>query len=310
MINKVSVLLLLVILSITTFTSCNGTSTATTGLVTITDDLGRMVTLTSNNPQRIVSLAPSNTEILFALGLGDRIVGVTEYCNYPEEAKSKPKIGGYSDPNIEALVAAKPDLILGTEAQSEAVYAQIESKGLPIIGIYPRSINDILSSITMIGKITGKEKEAAKLTESMEKRIHSVIDKTNDLSADMKLRTFYIVWNDPLMSAGKGTFINELIEKAGGTNIFANLEYYPVVSLEDVLMANPQVIIAGSGMGEGADLPLQFALMEDRLEETDARKNERVYSVNTDIVGRPGPRIVDALEDFLAAIHPELRNQP
>jgi iron complex transport system substrate-binding protein len=293
-------------------TSCGKTpeSTAAASTAVITDQLGRTVTLTTNNPQHIISLAPSNTEILFALGLGDRIIGVTDFDNYPPEAKTKPSVGGYTDPNIEKIIASEPDLILGTEAQSADTYQQLESKGLTVVALSPQTLDDVLATITLLGKITGKAKEAAKLTAAMQKRIKAVTDKTSKLSPDMKPRVFYIIWNDPLMTAGAGTFIDELINKAGGTNIAGDLTSYPTISLENVLTANPQVIIAGSGMGEGEDLPYKYATTEPRLQGTAARQNNRVYSINTDIIGRPGPRIIDALESFLADIHPELRDQP
>lgn len=311
MFKKIGVISLAIAVFAGLLASCAQTpATTSSSPNVITDQLGRTVTLSTLNPQRIISLAPSNTEILFALGLGDRVVGVTDFDNYPPEAKTKPSIGGYTTPNIEEIVAKEPDLILGTEAQSEDIYRQLESKGLTVVAISPKTLDDVIASINLIGKITGADKEAAKLTASMQKRIKAVTDKTSKLSQDIKPHVFYVIWNDPLMTAGKGTFIDELINKAGGINIAGDLESYPTISLETVLTDNPQVIIAGAGMGEGEDLPFTFATTEPRLQGTDARQNNRVYSINTDIIGRPGPRIVDALEDFLADIHPELVNQP
>ena len=311
LVKKIGILILILSLFIPVITSCSGSATTTnSGPATITDQLGQTVTLATTHPMRIVSLAPSNTEILFALGLGDRVVGVTDYDDYPPEAKSKPSVGGYVDPNIEVLVSMKPDLILGTEAQPASTYKEIQDEGLTIVGISPKTIDQILDSITLIGKITGTEKEAKTLTDSMQKRIKAVTDKTAKLTADQKPKVFYVVWNDPLMTAGKDTFIDELITDAGGVNIFGDQESYPTVSIENVIAANPQIIIAGSGMGAGADVPYQYATNETLLKDTDARVNNKVFGVDTDITGRPGPRIVDALEQFLADIHPELRNQP
>jgi len=310
LVKKIGIFFLALILLTPVIASCSVAATTTSGPVTITDQLGQTVTLTTTHPQRIISLAPSNTEILFALGLGDRVVGVTDFDDYPPEAKSKPSVGGYVDPNMEKLVSLQPDLILGTEAQSDATYKQIRDKGMTIVGISPKTLDETLASITLIGQITGAEKQAKTLTDSMQKRIKAVTDKTAKLSADQRPRVFYVVWNDPLMTAGQGTFIDELITKAGGVNIFGSQPSYPTISLENVIAANPQVIIAGSGMGEGEALPYQFAANETRLKDTDARINNRVFGVDTDITGRPGPRIVDALEQFLADIHPELRDQP
>jgi iron complex transport system substrate-binding protein len=273
--------------------------------MTITDQLGRTVTLKTNSPQRIISLAPSNTEILFALELGDRIAGVTDYCNYPPEAKTKPSIGNYNSPNIEEIIAKEPDLVLATEVH-ETTIAQLESRGITVVALSPKTIDEVIDSITMVGKITGQEKEAASLVADMQKRIKAVTDKTSKLSESQKPRVFYIFWQDPIWTAGAGSFEDELIQKAGGVNIAHDLNGYAAISLETVINDNPQVIIAGVDMGTGKDSPLLFVQDEDRLQDVDARQNERIYGTNMDIVGRPGPRIVDALEEFLKLIHPEL----
>jgi iron complex transport system substrate-binding protein len=272
--------------------------------IKITDQLGRTVTLKTSSPQKIISLAPSNTEILFALGLGDRIVGVTDFCNYPPEAATKPSIGNYNSPNIEEIIAKEPDLVLATEVH-ETTIAQLESRGITVVALSPKTIDEVIDSITMVGKITGQEKEAASLVADMQKRIKAVTDKTSKLSESQKPRVFYIFWQDPIWTAGGGTFEDALIKMAGGINIAHDLNGYVAISLETVINDNPQVIIAGIGMGTGEDLPLQFVQTESRLQDVDARKNERIYGTNMDIVGRPGPRIVDALEEFLKLIHPE-----
>jgi iron complex transport system substrate-binding protein len=270
-----------------------------------TDQLGRAVTLVSN-PQRIVSIAPSNTEILFALGLGERIVGVTKFCNYPPEATEKPEVGDFNSPNIEEVVAMAPDLILAANIHKDKVIPQLEAKGLTVFALSPKTVDEVLEAITLIGKITGKDKAAADLVKNMRSRIKAVTDKTGKLSEVQKPRVFYAVWHDPLMTAGSETFIDELIYKAGGINIAHDLKDYADISLETVIVANPEVMVAGVGMGEGEDLPLQFITKEERLQDTEARQNNRIYSINTDLVGRPGPRIVDALEEFARIIHPEL----
>lgn len=273
---------------------------------TITDQLGRTVTLETATPQRIVSLAPSHTETLFALGIADRVVAVTDYCNYPPEAQEKPSIGGFSTPNIEEVVALDPDLILATKIHEDKVIAQLESKGLTVVAVDPVTIDDVIASITLIGKVTGAEKAAADLLADMQSRIKAVTDKTGGLTESQKPKVVYIVWHDPLMAAGSGTLHDELIRMAGGINIAGDLDSYADISLETVLVANPQVMIAGVGMGTGEDLPLQFITTEPRLAETDARVNNRIYGINVDLVGRPGPRIVEALEQFAHFIHPEL----
>lgn len=275
--------------------------------LTVTDQWGKVITLEAE-PQKIISLAPSNTEIVFALGLGDRLVGVTDYCDYPAAAKDKPKIGGFNTVDIERVVAIQPDLILGTSIhQDEGITQELESLGLTVFTLYPRSLEEVMESITLIGKITGKENEASQLVDDMRSRIEAVTDITANLSEAERLRVFYVMWHEPLMTVGSDTLIHEMIGMAGGVSIAQGMGGdYPMISLEAVVQANPQVIIAGGGMGEGSDLPFQFALNDERLGDIDARINNRIYEVITDLVGRPGPRIVEGLELLAKMIHPEL----
>ena len=273
--------------------------------IEITDQIGRVVTL-EKVPERIISLAPSNTEILFALGLGDRVVGVSDYCDYPEEAKEKTKVGGYSTSDIERIVALEPDLILIEDIHTGEILPALEKLDLTVVTIDPRTLDEVLESFTLIGEITGKSDEASRLVTEMRNRINAITNKTDNLPEEKRLRIFYVMWHDPLMTVGTNTRIHELIEKAGGVNIIQDTEGYPTISLEALIEANPQVIIAGSGMGEGADLPFQFASTEPRLENVDARINGRVYEINTDLVGRPTPRMIDGLEQLAEFIHPEI----
>ncbi len=274
--------------------------------VLITDQLGRTVALETAHPQRIVSLAPSHTETIYALGLSDRLVAVTDYCNYPPEAEEKPSIGGFSTPNIEEVVAMDPDLILATNIHESEVIPQLEAKGLTVVAVNPTTIDEVIESMTLIGKVTGAGEKASDLVADMESRAKAVTDKTGGLTGAEMPRVLYIVWHDPLMAAGSRTLHNELIRMAGGINVASDLERYATISLEAVIAANPQVMIAGVGMGTGEDLPLQFITTEDRLGSTDARINSRIYGINVDLVGRPGPRIIEALEQFAQFIHPEL----
>ncbi len=270
----------------------------------VTDQIGRVVTL-KKLPERIVSLCPSNTEILFALGLGDKVVGVDDYSNYPAEAKEKPKVGGYSTSDIERIVALEPDLILVEDIHTKEILPALENLGLTAFTADPRSLDEILESISLIGKITGKDKEAEKLVSSLTKRIKAITDKTKRLSEAQRPRVFYILWHDPLMTVGTDTWHHEMIEKAGGKNIIQDKTGFPTLSLEALLEANPQVIIT-SAMGEGTNLPFQFASTEPRLASIDARINNRIYEISSDLVDRPGPRIVDAFEQFARFIHPEI----
>lgn len=272
--------------------------------VQLTDQSGKTVKL-ERIPQRIISLAPSNTEILFALGLADKVVGVTEYCDYPEAAKDKPKIGGYSTVDIEKVTEARPDIIVATSIHEAETIPMLEKLGLTIVVLNPKTIEEVLEAITLIGNCTGKTQEASQLVAEMSGRFQAVVDKTKNLPPSERPRVFYVVRNDPLYTAGSGTLINELIELAGGTNIFQGISGYPSVSLEAVIQANPQVIIAGSSMGS-AESALGFLLTDDRLKNVDARANNRLYEIDTDIVSRPGPRLTEGLSQLAKMIQPEV----
>ncbi|MFB3765187.1 MAG: ABC transporter substrate-binding protein [Methanotrichaceae archaeon] len=275
--------------------------------ITVTDDMGRIVDI-AKAPERIISLAPSNTEILFALGLGNNVVGVTKYCNYPPEVESLKDsgklavIGGYIDPDLEKILSLHPDLILATDVNINDIVPALEKAGIPTFVVKSNNLSGILASIRKIGKITGKEAEASTLTSQMESRIKAVSDKVNQLP---KKKVLYIVWHDPVQTVGKGTFEDEIIELAGGTNIFHELSGYPQVDPEAIAVRNPEVIIACTGMGEGMDQPFQWAKTDKSLNQTDARHNNRIYEADADIMTRPGPRIVEGLEMFARYIHPE-----
>ncbi len=273
--------------------------------IEITDQLGRVVTL-SKTPERIISLAPSNTEILFALGLEDKVIAVTDYCNYPPAVQDKPSIGGFSTPNIEEIIALSPDLIIAASIHEEKIIPQLEEKGIVVFGLDPKTIDQVITAISLAGQVTGNEKEADNLISEMQSRIKAVTDKTGSLTEEQKKRICYLVWHEPPMLAGSGTIQSELIEMVGGINVAKNLNGYAKISLEEFIATNPQVMIAGTSHGAGEDLTLQFLKTEPRLSSCDARQTNQIYGVNADIAGRPGPRIVEALEEFAKNIHPEL----
>ena len=304
--KKIGVICLITVLFTGMAASCTSpTESVPPSPTEITDQLGRTVKV-ETTPQRIISLAPSHTETLYALGLAERLIAVTDYCNYPAEAEDKPSIGGFSTPNIEEVVALSPDLVLATVIHETEVIPQLESYGLSVVATDPKTIDEVIEAITLIGQVTGAEKEAASLLDDMQSRVKAVTDKTGKLSEAQKPKVLYIVWHDPLMAAGSGTLHDELMRTAGGVNVAGDVDDYAGISLEAVITANPDIMIAGVGMGTGEDLPYQFITTEPRLRDTPARKNNRVYAIDVDLVGRPGPRIVDALEQFAEFIHPEL----
>ena len=265
------------------------------------DDLGRLVAI-NGTPQRIVSLAPSNTEILFALGLGDKVVGVTDWCNYPPEALEKEKVGGYATPDIEKIVALNSDLVLVAYGTPMDVINAMVGLGLTVFGIKTTDLDDLLNDIRRVGEITDKELEAQTLTSAMASRIEAVTNVTSELEERPKV--FYLISQD-LWTAGSGTFIHELIEKAGGVNICQNITGYTMISIEEVIARDPEIIITSSWPGV-----YEWAINSTELEVTAARQSGSVYTCDDDLVQRPGPRLVEGLEWFAHFIHPEIFEEP
>jgi iron complex transport system substrate-binding protein len=269
---------------------------------TFKDDAGRSVTLPAL-PQRIVSLSPSNTEIVFALGLGDRLVGNTTYCNYPEAAKTVTKVGGFSDVDIEKVVSVKPDLILAANIHVAKVLPSLQQLGIPIMVVVPINLEGIYKDITLIGGLTGQARNAATLVADLRQRAAAVSAKTAAYKGD-KPRVMYVTWHEPLYTAGDNTMTGELIKLAGGDNIAKDVDGYGTITLESVVSRNPQLIIVMSSMGSKKSF--DFINTEPRLQSTDAMKNQRVFQVDSDLFGRTTPRIVDALEQMAKLVHPDL----
>jgi iron complex transport system substrate-binding protein len=274
--------------------------------VNIIDGLGREV-IVEKEPQKIVSLAPSNTEILFDLGLGDRVCGVTEYCDYPAEALTKERVGGYSNVDVEKVVAINPDLILAEDLHKAEVIPALEKLGFTVVALVPHNLKEIADSIKLIGMITDTEERADQIVDDMEQRVKAITDVTGGLGEEKKIKVLYVIWHEPIRSVGINTGIHELIEKAGGINIagFAG-EGWPTISLEEIISINPQVVIVNVEDYEGGDVSLQAILKDSRLAGVDAFINGRVYGINADLTNRPTPRIVEGLELIARMIHPEL----
>lgn len=264
------------------------------------DDLGRLVAI-NGTPQRIISLAPSNTEILFAIGLADRVVGRTDWCDYPPEALEKETVGAFITPDVEKIVALNPDLILVAHGTPMDVINNLIGLGLTVFGIRTTDLDDLLNDIRRIGEIADKELEAQALTSEMATRIEAVTNQTAQL--EHRPRVFYIIWHDPLWTAGSGTFIHELIEKGGGVNICQNITGYAIITLEEVIAANPEIIITG-------EWSYDWAKNATELAGTNASQTGRIYTCDDDLVQRPGPRLVQGLEWFAHFIHPEIFERP
>lgn len=273
--------------------------------VSITDDLGVTVVI-DKTPERIVSLSPANTEILFALGLDEKIVGVTEYCTYPDAALSKEKIGGFSTVNIEKVSVLNPDLIVAADGNSEETVAHLRELGFTVITINADTIDTTLSDILLVGKATGTYTEAENLVSSMRTELAEIAEKT---SAEEKPTILHCMWTDPLWVSGSGTFQDEMISAAGGLNAAADEEGWVALTMEKFLTINPDIIVvdSGDGMGVGTDDALKNFFLEDpRMQSLTAVENKQVYVVNADIIDRGGPRIVDGVEALAKIAHPDI----
>ncbi len=271
---------------------------AATFPLTITDDAGRRVTL-AHAPQRIVSIAPSNTEILFALGLGERVVGVDDVSDFPPEAAAKPRVGSYVEPDLERVAALQPDLILAAGLHEGNVLTRLDGLGLTTIVVEPTDLQGVLASITLVGQITDHASQAARLTCALSTRIMAV---TTAVANANRPRVFFELSPD-LYTAGPGSFVDDLIRRAGGDNIAAGAgTAWPQLSAEAVVAADPDVILlADHGAGV---TPAQVAARPGWADVAAVRAG-RIVPLNPDLVARPGPRLVDGLEAIARAIHPD-----
>lgn len=277
--------------------------------ITFTDDLGRTVELAAT-PQRIVSIAPSVTEMLFAIGAGDQVVGVTEFCNFPPEAQEREKIGGFSvrSISVEAIVGLEPDLVIAGTADQAPISEALEPLGVNIVVLAPLSFADVYANISALGEITGNADQAQQVADEMQERVDAVVAVVAEIPADERPRVFYEVFGEPLITAGPDTFIGEMIDLAGATNIFADVnEDYPQISAEEVVARDPQVILAPDSH-QPAPTP-ELLAQRPGWAEISAVQNERVYQMDGDMVSRPGPRLADALEAMVAALYPEVFSQ-
>lgn len=272
--------------------------------ITLTDDAGREITLAAE-PRAIVSLAPSNTEIVCALGACDRVVGVTDYDDFPAEVAEIDKVVNVAQVDVEAVVAAEPDLVLaaGNELTPSAVIDQLAALGLPVLVLYPESLDEVSADIELVGDAIGRADAAAALVEGMETRVEAVEDAVAGLD---RPRTFYevSVYEGTIYTAGSGSFLASLIETAGGEPITGDARSTSI-QIEDLVSADPELILLGDATYDDTITPESVAARPG-WDAMTAAHHGRVLVVTEDVViTRPGPRIVDGLEALARAIHPE-----
>jgi iron complex transport system substrate-binding protein len=268
----------------------------------VTDQLGREV-LVPDDPKRVVSLAPSITEIVFALGEGHRLQGVTQHCDYPPEAGSLPRVGSYVHLDLEKIVALKPDLCLGTrDGNPREVAAKLESLNIPVYAVNPRDLETVMDTLLEIGRLLHAEERAELLVKDMRRRIEAV--KVRVAGTEERPSVFFQIGIVPIVSVGTHTFIDELIATAGGRNLAAGSNPYPRFSREQIVALEPEVIIITS-MTRGQD----FEPVRDEWNQWSslpAVRNRRIHIVDSDLFDRPSPRLVEGLELLGRLIHPEL----
>ncbi len=269
---------------------------------TFTDDAGRRVYL-AKPARRVVSLAPSATEILFAVGLDAEIVGVTTFCDYPPAAKAKPKIGS-SIQNLEAIIGLKPDLVLGVKSEivRPDVLAKLEQLKVPVFILSPKTVEDILVHISTIGRLVGHDREARAVVQGLRDRLSKIRSR---MASAKPVRVFYVVNTDPLISVGAGSFIHQMLELAGGENIVGQtVAPYPMVSLEEVLRRDPEVLLFPVGTTEG--IPEAEQQRWRKWTALSAVAHNRLHQVKAELVNRPGPRVIEGIEALAKALHPSM----
>jgi iron complex transport system substrate-binding protein len=268
----------------------------------LTDEIGRRVKI-PESPRRIVSLAPSITEILFALGLNKEIVGVTIYCDYPEVALEKPKIGGFVNPSMEKIVSLKPDLIIGTRDGNrwETIH-RLNGLGFPVYLIDPKGFDGVIKMIKNIGEMVGRQKESEKIVVGMMVGKEEIATRAQFLP---KPKVFFQVGYTPIITVGKGSLVDDLIRFAGGRNISENERAnYPLYNIEAILEKAPEIIIMSSMDGKGNHSDL--IKMWQNWKNIPAVQMKAIYVIDSNLVDRPSPRIIKGLEIMVRMIHPNI----
>jgi len=265
----------------------------------VTDEAGRRVTLPVK-VDRIVSLAPNLTEIVYAVGAGDRLVGRTSYCDYPPQAKSVTEVGDTLHPSVERIIALKPQVVLvSTASQLENFTRQLDEQKIAVYVTNPQSLDQVFASIEKLGNLFGKSDVAAKLLDDLRRRAKTVESATAPLKP---VRVFYQVSDQPLYTIGRDAYLTDLIKRAGGISVTADVPTaFPRFSDEAALASKPDAIIlpTGGSMGNAN------AAVAPALKNSPAVRDNRVYKINDDLLSRPGPRLVDGLEQLARMLHPE-----
>jgi iron complex transport system substrate-binding protein len=274
--------------------------------IQVVDRLDRKVSFTAF-PKRVVSLTPSTTELLFAIGAGAQVVGATEYCNYPPEATRVPRVGAGTLESIsrETILSLQPDLVLCKWDRHQPLIDPLERFGVQVIAVGPEALQELFDEAELLGRVLGHEQQARELIDSMTARRDKLAAMVQTVPIDNRRRIFYEVWDEPLMTAGPKSFIGEIIEIGGMQNIFADVSgRYPKVSSEVVVHRDPEVILAPTSHAE--HISVESILGRQGWGNVRAIRDKQVYLIDGDSVSRCGPRLLDALEEMMRVVYPDL----
>ncbi|MFO7815444.1 MAG: cobalamin-binding protein [Halanaerobiales bacterium] len=277
--------------------------------LTVTDGLGEEIVL-EEKPTKIISISPNMTEILFAVGAGDNVIGVTTFADYPEEATEVDKIGTITEPNIEKIIEMEPDVVIASSVNKMETVDRLKELNVKVAGFSADNVNMGIENIKKIGKLTGNEKESDEIVTEMYIKIAEINNLVEEhLEDNDKRKVFYEIWNDPLYTAGENNFIDDLINMAGGINIGRLAEgQWPQYNLEKLLVEDPEVYISTPHSAE-MEVSKEQIKNRDQYQSISAIKNDRVYLIDEDIVNRPSPRLVKGLELMTKAVFPELSEE-
>lgn len=292
--GKTFVLLFICIFLLTACKSVNLQKQDEIKMRDIADDLGRKIKIPVP-VERAVSLAPNLTESIFAVGAGNRLVGVTTFCNYPEEANKIQKVGDTINPNMETIIALKPQVVfVSTASQIETFTKTLEAQNIAVFVTNPKDLNGVLANLRGLGEIFGTTERTTILLNELQERILAIDEKIKD---KQKVKTFVQISKEPLFTVGKDSFLTEIIERGGGISVTKDVATaYPKLSKETALALNPDAII----LSESPD----NTEPNDVFKNSNAVKNKKVFKINADLLSRPSPRLVDALEQIANALHP------
>ncbi|WP_339276713.1 ABC transporter substrate-binding protein [Paenibacillus sp. FSL W8-0426] len=271
--------------------------------LTVTDATGESFTF-EKAPTKIVSVSPAETESLFALGLDEQIVGVSDFDDYPEAATTKPKMGGVSKPNEESIIAADADLVVTGISMSEEAVKKLRDLGITIFKTDPKSVDDVINNIETFGKITDRQAEAQKLAAQMKQDVADVTEAVKSVKPEDKKKVY--VEFSPGWTVGKGEFMDEIITLSGATNVASDMTGWNEINEENIIAANPDVILYADDVVEDSKTLDQIIKARSGWDQITAVKNDQVIGLDANLLTRPGPRVTQGLKEVAKAVYPDL----